>query len=61
MANTFMFGPKDGSKVPEILWILPAVELQERTKDGMFIHRYVLNNEDDNYYYVGVVREDHNG
>jgi len=56
-----MFGPKDGSKVPEILWILPAVELQERTKDGMFIHRYVLNNEDDNYYYVGVVREDHNG
>lgn len=60
MANTFMFGPKDGSQVPEILWILPAIELQERTKDGIFIHRYDLNNEDDNYYYVGVVREEPN-
>ena len=58
MANTFMFGPKDGAKVPEILWILPVVELQERTKDGIFIHRYDLNNDDDNYYYVGVTREE---
>jgi len=53
-----MFGPKDGAKVPEILWILPSVELQERTKDGIFIHRYDLNNDDDNYYYVGVTREE---
>jgi hypothetical protein len=53
-----MFGPKDGAKVPEILWILPVVELQERTKDGIFIHRYDLNNDDDNYYYVGVTREE---
>ena len=61
MANTFMFGPKDGSPVPAILWLLPAVELQERTKDGTFIHRYVLSDEDDNYHYEGVIREEHNG
>lgn len=60
MANTFMFGPKDGSRVPEILWLLPTVELQERTKDGTFIHRYVLSDEDDNYHYAGVVREEDN-
>jgi len=35
-----------------------VVELQERTKDGIFIHRYDLNNDDDNYYYVGVTREE---
>ena len=61
MANTFMFGPKDGAHVPEILWILPVVELQERTKDGTFIHAYRHNEDDDNYYYIGVTREEGDG
>ena len=30
-----MYGPKDGAPVPEILWILPVIELQEKTKDGI--------------------------
>ena len=53
-----MFGPKDGAHVPEILWILPVVELQEKTRDGTFIHRYTLNDDDNNYYYAGVIREE---
>ena len=53
-----MYGPKDGAPVPEILWILPMIELQERTKDGIFIHKYRLNEDDDNYYYAGVEHED---
>jgi hypothetical protein len=54
-----MFGPKDGAYVPEILWLLPVVELQEKTRDGIFIHRYVLNDGDNNYYYAGVIREEY--
>jgi hypothetical protein len=54
-----MFGPKDGAYVPEILWLLPVVELQEKTRDGIFIHRYTLNDEDNNYYYAGVIREEY--
>ena len=53
-----MYGPKDGAHVPEILWILPVVELQERTKDGIFIHRYTLNDDDNNYWYAGCFKDD---
>jgi len=58
VANTFMYGPKDGAPVPEILWILPVIELQEKTKDGIFIHRYALNDETNNYEYAGVIKDD---
>jgi len=60
VANTFIYGPKDGAPVPAILWILPSIELLETTKDGKFVHRYTLNDEDNNYHYVGVVREENN-
>ena len=53
-----MYGPKDGAPVPEILWILPVIELQEKTKDGIFIHRYALNDETNNYEYAGVIKDD---
>ena len=55
-----MFGPKDGSPVPTILWVLPTIELLERSKNGKLVHRYRLNDEDNNYHYVGVVREEDN-
>lgn len=54
---TFMYGPKDGALVPELLWALDNVELQERTKDGTFIHHYALNYDTKNYEYRGVTLE----
>jgi len=50
---TFMYGPKDGALVPDMLWALDEIELQERTDDGIVIHRYVINYEDKSYYYTG--------
>jgi len=48
-----MYGPKDGALVPDMLWALDEIELQERTDDGIVIHRYVINYEDKSYYYTG--------
>ena len=52
---TFMWGPKDGTHVPEMLWALDEIELQERSADGILIHRYVINYDDKSYYYAGVL------
>ena len=51
---TFMYGPKDGSPVPEMLWALDEIELQEKNTSGTIVHLYVLNYEDKSYYYAGV-------
>ena len=50
---TFMYGPKDGALVPDMLWILDIIEMIERTTDGETIHCYEVNQQDKNYYYVG--------
>jgi len=52
---TFMWGPKDGAPVPEMLWALDEIELQERSNGGIIIHRYIINYDDKSYYYVGAV------
>jgi len=52
---TFMWGPKDGTRVPEMLWVLDEIELQERVPTGTIVHRYVINYEDKSYYYAGVL------
>jgi hypothetical protein len=49
-----MYGPKDGSPVPEMLWALDEIELQEKNKDATIVHLYVLNYDDKSYYYAGV-------
>ena len=54
---TFMYGPKDGAPVPEMLWALDNIELQEKTKNGRFIHHYLLNYDTKNYEYKGVTLE----
>jgi hypothetical protein len=50
-----MWGPKDGAPVPEMLWALDEIELQERSNGDIIIHRYVINYDDKSYYYVGSV------
>ena len=52
-----MYGPKDGAPVPEMLWALDNIELQEKTKNGRFIHHYLLNYDTKNYEYKGVTLE----
>ena len=39
---TFMYGPKDGALVPDMLWALDEIELQERTDDGIVITDMLL-------------------
>jgi hypothetical protein len=50
-----MYGPKDGAPVPEMLWALDEIELQESSKNGTMLHVYVLNYENKSYYYKGVI------
>jgi len=51
----FMFGPQDGAQVPDVLWALDVIELQEKhgTNGIKMLHIYEINYEDKNYYYVG--------
>ena len=52
---TFMYGPKDGAKVPDMLWVLDVITLREKDDDGtIWLHSYVLNSDNKNYYYAGV-------
>jgi len=46
--------------VPEMLWVLDEIDLQEKSKDGIFLHRYILNYEDKSYYYAGVFAPEEN-
>jgi hypothetical protein len=57
---TYMYGPKDGGLVPEVLWILDEIRLAEVTKAGLFIHKYVLNYDSKNYYYAGCSKPEGN-
>ena len=52
---TFMWGPKDGTPVPEMLWVLDEIELQETSRTGIIIHLYRINYEDKSYYYAGAI------
>lgn len=49
----FIYGPKDGGKVPPILWVLDVIELQEHRPSGTLIHRYLINEKTKNYEYAG--------
>ena len=56
MANypTFMYGPKDGSAVPDALWVLDKVEMIHHLPNGKnLVYCYELNEKDHNYYFKG--------
>ena len=57
----FVYGPKDGAKVPPILWVLDVIDLQEHRPTGTIVHRYNLNYDTKNYVYVGWQKETSNG
>ena len=52
----FYYGPKDGSVVPEMFWILDSIQYAEISMkdDTVLVHTYTLNEQDKNYYYKGV-------
>jgi hypothetical protein len=61
MTPTFMYGPKDGSPVPEPLWALDVIELAHRiSAQQTIIYYYELNTQDKNWYFKGQVEEENN-
>ena len=51
---TFIGGPKDGGVVPDMLWVLDNIELQQQLDDGgIVIYYYELNADSKNYIYMG--------
>lgn len=50
----FIYGPKDGSEVPPMLWVLDSIQLVDYLIDGRkIIYSYEINMDDKNYYYSG--------
>lgn len=54
----FIYGPKDGAKVPPMLWILDQIKLEERRSGAILVHKYNINMDNKNYYYAGYEIED---
>jgi hypothetical protein len=56
---TFVGGIKDGSKVPDVFWILDTIEVVQHLSTGQHvIYYYSLNNEDRNWYLADTVTQD---
>ena len=54
MTPTFIGGPKDGGKVPDMLWILYKVELTQQLENGHYmIYYYKVDDDSKNYIYQG--------
>jgi hypothetical protein len=54
----FMYGPKDGSPVPVLLYPLEVVEMCHHLPSGDIIYIYERNVEDNNYYFKGQFRDE---
>jgi hypothetical protein len=59
---TFMYGPKDGSPVPDTLWILDDIEMCQKFPDGSsMIYFYRREPSTNNYIYRGQLKEEGHG
>ena len=51
---TFIGGPKDGAPVPDVLWVLDMVELEQILDNGRrIVYYYELNADTKQYIYMG--------
>lgn len=51
---TFMGGPKDGSPVPDMFWVLDTIEMVQTLQNGhKIVYYYELNADSKNYIYMG--------
>jgi len=56
MTHTFMFGPKDGSVVPPMLWALDVIELKHISLDGdTIVYYYQLDEKSHDWIFRGEV------
>jgi len=59
---TFMYGPKDGTPVPDVLWVLDEIEMCQHLPDGSsVIYLYELDYTTKNYIYRGQIKEEGHG
>jgi len=57
----FIGGPKDGARVPDVLWILDVIEMEHRLSDGRIIlYTYVLDEDTKNWVFNGQIQGERN-
>ena len=57
----FIGGPKDGARVPDVLWILDVIEMEHRLSDGRIIlYTYVLDEDTKNWVFNGQIQGETN-
>ena len=56
---TFIGGIKDGSKVPDVFWILDTIEVVQHLSTGQrVLYLYTLNDQDRNWYLSETITEE---
>jgi len=57
----FIGGPKDGARVPDVLWILDVIEMEHRLNDGrVILYTYVLDEDTKNWIFNGQIQGETN-
>jgi hypothetical protein len=57
-----MYGPKDGTPVPDVLWMLDQIEMCQHLPDGSaIIYYYELDEVTKNYIYRGQIKDEGDG
>jgi len=50
----FIYGPKDGARVPEMLWALTVIEMEQKLLTGdSIVYYYELDEDSHNWIYRG--------
>ena len=58
----FIGGPKDGARVPDMLWVLDVIEMEHRLSDGqVLIYTYTLDEDSKNWIFNGQIQGEING
>ena len=53
----FIGGPKDGARVPDMLWVLDVIEMEHRLSDGqVLIYTYTLDEDSKNWIFNGQIQ-----
>jgi len=57
----FIGGPKDGARVPDMLWVLDVIEMEHRLASGQVIlYTYVLDEDSKNWIFNGQIQGENN-
>jgi hypothetical protein len=61
MTFEFIGGPRDGARVPDMLWVLDVIEMEHKLHNGqVLIYTYTLDEDSKNWIFNGQIQGESN-